>query len=126
MARKSRSGAPPLILTGDPSAALARHRDAALVLTSGEPSNLDVVVIRHARAAAQNQAGACPCCRVPSDLVAVLRRLLIERASGEVDFAAVIIAGDPAELPALAEEVRTDPVIAARYALDLPCQGSTA
>jgi hypothetical protein len=72
-------------------------------------------VVRHAGSAAQAQAGACNCCRVPSDLVTVLRRLVIDRARGAIDIAAVLVAGAPADLARLEQDALADPFVAARY-----------
>jgi hypothetical protein len=85
------------------------------LVTTGGGAREGFALLRHAEAAAAAQAGACTCCRTPSSLVTVLRRLVLERARGEVDFAAVLVEGDPAALPRLEEEARRDPFIAARY-----------
>jgi hypothetical protein len=74
-------------------------------------------LLRHAGSAAAAQAGACPCCRRPSDLATMLRRLVIERARGEVEFAGVLIAADQAEHAAIRAELARDPLIEARYRL---------
>lgn len=88
----------------------------ALVATRGTARD-GFALLRHAEAAAAAQAGACPCCRAPSSLVTVLRQLIIDRARGAADFAAVLVEGDAAALPHLAEEARRDPFVAARYAI---------
>ncbi|HWG80990.1 MAG TPA: hypothetical protein VN681_14500 [Stellaceae bacterium] len=106
-------------------------RYTALVLTGSEHPPLpegrgndehrnthdNFAVRRHAGGAAAAQAGACSCCRVPSDLVTVLRRLVIERARGEIDMSAVLVVGEAADLPRLAQDAFADPFVAARYAV---------
>ena len=91
----------------------------ALVLIGGAAPGA-FAVVRHAGSAAAAQAGACSCCRVPSDLVTVLRRLVIERARGEIDIAAVLVAGEPADLARFKEDALADPFVAARYAIHAP------
>lgn len=94
-----------------------RHIDpqrTALVLTGGAAPGT-FTVVRHAGSAAAAQAGTCSCCRVPSDVVTVLRRLIIDRARGEIDMSAVLVAGEPADLPRLAQDALADPFVAARY-----------
>jgi hypothetical protein len=81
----------------------------------GRSTHDDFAVVRHAGSAAAAQAGACRCCRVPSDLVTVLRRLAIERARGEIDIVAVLVAGEAADLARLEQDVLADPFVAARY-----------
>jgi len=87
----------------------------ALVLTAAAAPAGAFVVVRHAGSAAQAQAGACGCCRVPSDLVTVLRRLVIDRARGAIDIAAVLVDGAPADLARLEQDAFADPFVAARY-----------
>jgi hypothetical protein len=77
-------------------------------------------VVRHAGSAAAAQAGQCNCCRVPSDLVTVLRRLVIDRARGEINIAAVLVAGEPADLARFEQDALADPFVAARYAIHAP------
>jgi hypothetical protein len=99
----------PLAMTGvDP-------RRTALVLTAGGTAPNSFAVVRHAGSAAQAQGGACNCCRVPSDLVAVLRRLVIERARGAIEISAVLVAGEPVDLARLEQDALADPFVAARY-----------
>jgi hypothetical protein len=64
-------------------------------------------------AAAAAQAGACPCCRAPSGLVAVLRQLFLDRVHGRVpEFDRVmVVADDEAALRA----ALADPLVAARF-----------
>ena len=87
----------------------------ALVLTGSGVAQGTFTVVRHAGSAAAAQAGACGCCRVPSDLVTVLRRLVIDRARGDIDMSAVLVAGEPADLAHLEQDALTDPFVAARY-----------
>jgi len=87
----------------------------ALVLTGIAAPAGAFAVVRHAGSAARAQAGACGCCRVPSDLVTVLRRLVIDRARGAIDVAAVVVAGEPADLARLEQDALADPFVAARY-----------
>ncbi|HJT08219.1 MAG TPA: hypothetical protein VJ747_14900 [Stellaceae bacterium] len=100
-------------------------RRTALILTGALPplpsgekgEELRFAIVRHAGGAAAAQAGACSCCRVPSDLVTVLRRLVIERARGEIDIEAVLVAGRSSDLARLERDALADPFIAARYVL---------
>ena len=87
----------------------------ALILTGNGVAQGAFAVVRHAGSAARAQAGACGCCRVPSDLVTVLRRLIIDRARGEIDIAAVLVDGEPSDLPNLEQDALADPFVAARY-----------
>jgi hypothetical protein len=87
----------------------------ALILTGVAMPTGTFAVVRHAGSAAQAQAGACNCCRVPSDLVTVLRRLVIDRARGDIDISAVLVTGAPADLTRLAQDALADPFVAARY-----------
>lgn len=96
----------------------------ALILTGAEhpplpkgrgDEALRFAVVRHAGSAAAAQAGTCNCCRVPSDLVTVLRRLVIDRARGDIDMSAVLVAGEPADLARLEQDALADPFVAARY-----------
>jgi hypothetical protein len=90
-----------------------------LVLTGPRPDDAVLpgyAAIRHAAAAAITQAGGCDCCRVPSDLVTLLRQLFIERVRGEIQFDGVVIVG-PA---GIAEQAMTDPLVAARYEVSRP------
>ena len=89
----------------------------AVVLVGANPTAGPAAVLRHAGSAAAAQAGACACCRRPSDLVTVLRRLVIERARGEIDFARVVVAVDAAERARLRDDLAGDPLISARFAL---------
>ena len=86
----------------------------ALILT-GSAAPGAFAVVRHAGSAAAAQAGACNCCRVPSDLVTVLRRLIIDRARGDIDISAALIVGEVADLPRLVQDALADPFVAARY-----------
>ena len=88
----------------------------ALILT-GSAAPGAFAVVRHAGSAAAAQAGACNCCRVPSDLVTVLRRLIIERARGEIDIEAVLVACESGDLARLERDALADPLVAARYAV---------
>ena len=99
----------PLAMTG------VDKRRTALVLTAGGTAPKSFAVVRHAGSAAQVQGGACNCCRVPSDLVAVLRRLVIERARGAIEISAVLVAGEPVDLARLEQDALADPFVAARY-----------
>ena len=90
-------------------------RRTALILTGNGVATGAFAVVRHAGSAAAAQAGACGCCRVPSDLVTVLRRLVIDRARGEIDIAAVLVDGAPADLALLEQDALADPFVAARY-----------
>lgn len=85
---------------------------AGTALASGE-----FALVRHAGPAAAAQGGACQCCRVPSDLVTVLRLLAIDRAKGVVDIDAALVLAEGGELARLAEEVLADPLVAARYVM---------
>jgi hypothetical protein len=118
--RQSMTGdAPPTLDCFASLAMTANGWDAqrtALVLTGGAAPGA-FAVVRHAGSAAAAQAGACSCCRVPSDLVTVLRRLVIERARGEIDIEAVLVAGAPADLARLERDALADPFVAARYAV---------
>ena len=100
----------PLRIAGHASTA---DRDSALVLVGGRTAQSGCAIVRHAGAAASAQHGACPCCRVPSGLATVLRRLFLERVRGEVEFARVVVDA-PA---AVVEEAMADPLVAARYEL---------
>lgn len=84
---------------------------AALVVVGAGSAPSGFKLVRHAGEAAAAQAGACPCCRRPSDLVAVLRLLAIEHAKGTAGFTRVVVAAGPHLLPELAG----DPFLAARY-----------
>ena len=90
-------------------------RRTALVLTGDGVATGAFGVVRHAGSAAQAQAGACGCCRVPSDLVTVLRWLVIDRARGAIDIAAVLVDAAPADLARLEQDALADPFVAARY-----------
>jgi G3E family GTPase len=83
----------------------------ALIMTASGTAPPGYAVTRHADAAAIAQKGGCACCRVPSDLVSLLRRLFLERVRGETVFDGIVITG-PA---ALAAEAMTDPLVSARY-----------
>ncbi len=96
------------------AAAVADRRRTALVLTRGGADGSGFALVRHADAAARAQAGACACCRAPSDLATVLRQLIIDRARG-IDFAAVLVDGDAPSLARMAEDALADPLVAARY-----------
>ncbi|HKW54604.1 MAG TPA: hypothetical protein VJO12_13005 [Stellaceae bacterium] len=84
------------------------------------PAQPAFAVVRHAGSAAAAQGGQCNCCRVPSDLVTVLRRLVIDRARGEIDITAVLVAGEPADLARFEQDALADPFVAARYAVHAP------
>ena len=88
-----------------------------LILTADTNPPTGYAAIRHAEAAAVAQHGGCTCCRVPSDLVTLLRQLFLERVRGEIAFDAVVVEGSPE----LAEAALTDPLVAARYALKNAC-----
>lgn len=105
----SDDGRIPVWIAAAPSR-IGRER-LALIMTGNGETPPGYAVLRHAKAAAIAQAGGCPCCRVPSDLVAVLRRLFLDRVRGETVFDGVVIDG-PA---ALAAEAMTDSLVAARY-----------
>jgi hypothetical protein len=98
-----------------PDAARPPHPDPLPKGRGNEAAQRSFAVVRHAGSAAQAQAGACNCCRVPSDLVTVLRRLVIGRARGEIDISAVLVAGAPADLARLEQDALADPFVAARY-----------
>lgn len=104
----------PLAFAASPDISHIDPQRTALVLTGGAAPGA-FTVVRHAGSAAAAQAGACSCCRVPSDLVTVLRRLVIDRARGEIDTSAVLVVGEPADLPRLAQDALADPFVAARY-----------
>lgn len=104
----------PLIFTADISSAIPASAQTALVLTRGDFAD-SAAVVRHADAAARAQAGGCACCRTSSDLVTVLRQLVIDRARGSVDFTAVVVEAEAAAVERLARDARADPFIAARY-----------
>jgi hypothetical protein len=106
----------PLVFTSDAAAALRARQRSALVLTRPGSAPGGASAIRHADAAARAQAGACSCCHAPPDVVVVLRRLMIERARGVIDFAAVVVDAAPSALAALAHAALADPFVAARYA----------
>jgi len=89
---------------------IGRERLALIMTASGAPPP-GYAVTRHADAAAIAQKGGCACCRVPSDLVSLLRRLFLERVRGETVFDGIVIDG-PA---ALAAAAMSDPLVAARY-----------
>ena len=91
--------------------ARATRRGLALILTSEAKPPAGYAIVRHAEAAAIAEAGGCACCRVPSDLVTLLRQLFLERVRGETDFAGLVVEG----APALIEPTLADPLIAARY-----------
>jgi hypothetical protein len=74
-------------------------------------------LVRHAGSAAIAQAGACPCCRRPSDLVTALRLLVIDRARGAVEFSGVVVWVDPPDRARSLAELAADPLVAARYAV---------
>lgn len=101
----------PLWIAAAPSG-VSRDRLALIVTGSGR-TPAGYAVLRHADAAAVAQAGACACCRAPSDLVGQLRRLFLERVRGEAVFDGVVIDGPTT----LAAEAMTDPLVAARYEL---------
>jgi G3E family GTPase len=101
----------PLWVSGEPPR--VGRQDTVLVVTGDAEPPAGYAAIRHAEAAAVAQQGGCACCSVPSDLVTLLRQLFLERVRGETVFDAVVIAGSPQ----LAEAAMTDPLVAARYAL---------
>lgn len=101
----------PLWIAAAP-AGIGRER-LALIMTKGDKTPPGYGVLRHAGAAVIAQAGGCVCCRVPSDLVGVLRRLFLERVRGETVFDGVVIDG----AANLAAEAMADPLVAARYEL---------
>lgn len=89
----------------------APRQGLALIMTSDTKPPPGYAIVRHAEAAAIAEAGGCACCRVPSDLVTMLRRLFLERVRGETHFAGLVVEG----APALIELALADPLIAARY-----------
>jgi hypothetical protein len=89
------------------------RQDTVLVVTGDAEPQAGYAAIRHAEAAALAQQGGCACCRVPSDLVTLLRQLFLERVRGETVFDAVVIDGNRK----LIEQAMTDPLVAARYVL---------
>jgi G3E family GTPase len=99
----------PLWIAADPPR--AGRQGMVLVVTGDTVPAEGYVAVRHAEAAAIAQHGGCACCRVPSDLVTLLRQLFLERVRGETVFDEVVVAGSLK----LAEAVMTDPLIAARY-----------
>ena len=99
----------PLSATSKPKP--ARRSGTVLVLTGNTAPPAGYVAIRHAEAAAVAQQGGCACCRVPSDLVTLLRRLFLERVRGEMLFDEVVIEGGLS----LIEEAMADPLVRARY-----------
>jgi hypothetical protein len=107
-----------LSTTSEPGPA---NRPGTILILTGEaapPSGY--AAIRHAEAAAVAQHGGCACCRVPSDLVTLLRQLFLERVRGETLFDAVVIEGSPQ----LAEAALSDPLVAARYDLERSTRNS--
>jgi hypothetical protein len=90
-------------------------RRTALILAGSGVAQGAFAVVRHAGSAARAQAGACGCCRVPSDLVTVLRRFVIDRARGDIDVSAVLVTGEPADLARFEQDALADPFVAARY-----------
>ena len=104
----------PLAFAASPDTSHIDPQRTALVLTGGAAPGA-FAVLRHAGSAAAAQAGACSCCRVPSDVVTVLRRLVIDRARGDIDISAVLVVGTATDLPRLAQDALADPFIAARY-----------
>jgi hypothetical protein len=91
----------------------ASRSGTVLVLTGTTAPPAGYVAIRHAEAAAAAQHGGCACCRVPSDLVTLLRRLFLERVRGEIAFEEVVIEGRRKSV----EATMDDPLVAARYVL---------
>ena len=86
----------------------------ALVLAGAGAHPAGHPLVRHAETAAASQAGACPCCRAPSSLAAVLRQLFLDRVHGRVpEFERVMIVADD---EASVREALADPLVAARYA----------
>jgi G3E family GTPase len=102
----------PLSAASDPGP--AARPGTILILTGDAEPPSGYAATRHAEAAAVAQHGGCACCRVPSDLVTLLRQLFLERVRGEIFFEAVMIEGSPQ----LAETALSDPLVAARYALE--------
>lgn len=110
----------PLIFASTSPASDIERARTALVLTSGMAEPAGFALVRHVAAAAMARGGTCACCRVPSDLASLLRRLVIDRASGTVDFAAVLVIGDDRSfLREMTSDVRADPFVAARYAVSV-------
>lgn len=105
----------PLAFGEAAAAAGGERRRTALVLTRSAADGSGFALLRHADAAARGQAGACACCRVPADVVVVLRRLAIERAKGSAVFDAVLVDGEAAALGHMSADALADPFIAARY-----------
>ncbi len=101
----------PLWIAADPPR--VGRQDTVLVVTGNAEPQAGYAAIRHAEAAAVAQHGGCACCRVPSDLVTLLRQLFLERVRGETVFDAVVIDGNRK----LIEQAMTDPLVAARYEL---------
>jgi hypothetical protein len=101
----------PLWIAVAPPDGVGRERLALIMTASGAPPP-GYTVTRHADAAAIAQKGGCACCRVPSDLVSLLRRLFLERVRGETVFDGIVIDG-PAALAVAA--AMSDPLVAARY-----------
>jgi hypothetical protein len=101
----------PLSATSKPKP--ASRSGTVLVLTGNTAPPTGYVAIRHAEAAAVAQHGGCACCRVPSDLVTLLRRLFLERVRGEIAFDEVVIEGSRKSVAA----AMGDPLVAARYAI---------
>src|SRR4051812_26746699 len=101
----------PLSATSKPAS--GKHLGAILVLTGDAAPPAGYVAIRHAEAAAVAQQGGCACCRVPSDLVTLLRQLFLERVGGEIAFDEVVVEGSRTLVAAAMD----DPLVAARYIL---------
>jgi hypothetical protein len=101
----------PLSATSKPKP--ASRPGTVLVLTGNSAPPAGYVAIRHAEAAAVAQHGGCACCRVPSDLVTLLRQLFLERVRGEIAFDAVVIEGSRTSVAAAMD----DPLVAARYTI---------
>jgi G3E family GTPase len=101
----------PLWIAADPPR--AGRQGMVLVVTGDTVPAAGYVAVRHAERAAIAQHDGCACCRVPSDLVTLLRQLFLELVRGETVFAEVVIAGSLK----LAEAAMTDPLVAARYEL---------
>ncbi len=101
----------PLSATSKPKP--ARRSGMVLVLTGNTAPPAGYVAIRHAEAAAVAQQGGCACCRVPSDLVTLLRQLFLERVRGEMVFDEVVIEGSRKSI----EAAMDDPLVAARYTI---------
>ena len=124
----------PLAFAASPDMSHIDPQRTALVLTDAHPpppagrgdderrvvlggASAAFAVLRHAGAAATAQAGACSCCRVPSNLVTVLRRLVIDRARGDIDMSAVLVVAPAADLARLEQDALADAFVAARYAV---------